>query len=62
MVMNPLISFPAKFSLQFYQKMVEVWALPVVRTALLVAVIVPLALYAYSQRHFVSTLAGAITH
>ncbi len=40
--------------------MVEVWALPVVRTASLVAAIVPLALYAYSQRHFVSTLAGAI--
>jgi multiple sugar transport system permease protein len=40
--------------------MVGVFALPVVRTASLVAAIVPLALYAYSQRHFVSTLAGAI--
>lgn len=40
--------------------MVEVWAIHVVRTASLVAAIVPLALYAYSQRHFVSTLAGAI--
>ena len=36
------------------------YSLPVVRTASLVAAIVPLALYAYSQRHFVSTLAGAI--
>jgi len=40
--------------------MVEVWAIHVVRTASLVAALVPLALYAYSQRHFVSTLAGAI--
>jgi len=40
--------------------MVEVWAIHVVRTASLVAAMVPLALYAYSQRHFVSTLAGAI--
>jgi multiple sugar transport system permease protein len=40
--------------------MADVYALPVVRTASLVAAIVPLALYAYSQRHFVSTLAGAI--
>ncbi len=40
--------------------MVEVWAIHVVRTASLVAAVVPLALYAYSQRHFVSTLAGAI--
>ncbi len=36
------------------------FSLPVVRTAALVAAMVPLALYAYSQRHFVSTLAGAI--
>ncbi|NLE43938.1 MAG: carbohydrate ABC transporter permease [Chloroflexi bacterium] len=40
--------------------MVGVFALPVVRTASLVAAMVPLALYAYSQRHFVSTLAGAL--
>ncbi len=40
--------------------MVEVWAIHVVRTASLVAAVVPLFLYAYSQRHFVSTLAGAI--
>jgi multiple sugar transport system permease protein len=40
--------------------MVGVFALPVVRTASLVAAMVPLFLYAYSQRHFVSTLAGAI--
>jgi ABC-type glycerol-3-phosphate transport system permease component len=40
--------------------MVGVFALPVVRTASIVAAMVPLALYAYSQRHFVSTLAGAI--
>jgi multiple sugar transport system permease protein len=39
---------------------VGVYALPVVRTASLVAAMVPLFLYAYSQRHFVSTLAGAI--
>jgi multiple sugar transport system permease protein len=36
------------------------YSLPVVRTAALVAAMVPLLLYAYSQRHFVSTLAGAI--
>ena len=40
--------------------MVGVFALPVVRTASIVAAMVPLFLYAYSQRHFVSTLAGAI--
>jgi len=39
---------------------VGVYALPVVRTASIVAAMVPLFLYAYSQRHFVSTLAGAI--
>jgi multiple sugar transport system permease protein len=38
----------------------QAYSLPVVRTAALVAAMVPLALYAYSQRHFVSTLAGAI--
>jgi multiple sugar transport system permease protein len=36
------------------------FSLPVVRTASLVAAMVPLLLYSYSQRHFVSTLAGAI--
>ncbi len=36
------------------------FSLPVVQTAALVAAMVPLFLYAYSQRHFVSTLAGAI--
>ena len=36
------------------------YSLPVVRAASLVAAMVPLLLYAYSQRHFVSTLAGAI--
>jgi len=36
------------------------FSLPVVQTAALVAAMVPLLLYAYSQRHFVSTLAGAI--
>jgi multiple sugar transport system permease protein len=40
--------------------MANAYALPVVRTASLVAAMVPLFLYAYSQRHFVSTLAGAI--
>jgi multiple sugar transport system permease protein len=38
----------------------NVYALPVVWTASVVAAVVPLALYAYSQRYFVSTLAGAI--
>jgi multiple sugar transport system permease protein len=36
------------------------YSLPIVRAASLVAAMVPLLLYAYSQRHFVSTLAGAI--
>jgi multiple sugar transport system permease protein len=40
--------------------MVGAFALPVVRSASLVAALVPLFLYAYSQRHFVSTLAGAL--
>jgi len=40
--------------------MVGVFALPVVRTASIVAAMVPLFLYAYSQRHFVSTMAGAL--
>ena len=40
--------------------MAQVYALQVVRTASVVAAIVPLALYAYSQRHFVTTLTGAI--
>ncbi|HOT92019.1 MAG TPA: carbohydrate ABC transporter permease [Anaerolineae bacterium] len=42
------------------QQVADVFALPVVRTAAIVAAMVPLALYAYSQRYFVSTLAGAI--
>jgi ABC-type glycerol-3-phosphate transport system permease component len=40
--------------------MAQVYAIQIVRTASIVAAIVPLALYAYSQRYFVSTLAGAI--
>jgi multiple sugar transport system permease protein len=40
--------------------MAQVYALQVVRTASIVAAMVPLFLYAYSQRYFVSTLAGAI--
>ena len=35
-------------------------ALPVLWTASVVAAMVPLAIYAYSQRYFISTLAGAI--
>jgi multiple sugar transport system permease protein len=38
----------------------DAYALPVVRTSAIVAALVPLGLYAYSQRYFVSTLAGAI--
>jgi multiple sugar transport system permease protein len=38
----------------------QAYSLPVVRTAALVAAMVPLLLYAYSQRHFVTTLSGAI--
>lgn len=42
------------------QMVADAYALPVVRTAAIVAALVPLGLYAYSQRYFVSTLAGAI--
>lgn len=42
------------------QQVADAYALPVVWTAAIVAAMVPLALYAYSQRYFVSTLAGAI--
>jgi multiple sugar transport system permease protein len=42
------------------QQVADAFALPVVWTAAIVAALVPLALYAYSQRHFVNTLAGAI--
>jgi multiple sugar transport system permease protein len=38
----------------------DAFALPVVRAAAVVAALVPLGLYAYSQRYFISTLAGAI--
>ena len=38
----------------------DAFALPVVRAAAILAALVPLGLYAYSQRYFVSTLAGAI--
>jgi len=38
----------------------DAYALPVVRTAAILAALVPLGLYAYSQRYFISTLAGAI--
>ena len=44
----------------FNRMMGHPYSLPVVRTASIVAAMVPLLLYAYSQRHFVSTLAGAI--
>jgi len=36
------------------------YAQPVVIASAIVAAILPLALYAYSQRYFVATLAGAI--
>lgn len=42
------------------QQVADAYALPVVWTAAIVAAVVPLALYAYSQRYFVNTLAGAI--
>jgi ABC-type glycerol-3-phosphate transport system permease component len=42
------------------QQVADAYALPVVWTAAIVAALVPLGLYAYSQRYFVSTLAGAI--
>jgi multiple sugar transport system permease protein len=38
----------------------DAYALPVVRAAAILAALVPLGLYAYSQRYFVQTLAGAI--
>lgn len=38
----------------------DVYARPVVIAASIVAAIVPLALYAYSQRHFVATLTGSV--
>jgi multiple sugar transport system permease protein len=44
----------------FNRMMGHPYSLPVVRTASVVAAMVPLLLYAYSQRHFVSTLSGAI--
>jgi multiple sugar transport system permease protein len=38
----------------------DVFAMPVVRASAILAALVPLGLYAYSQRYFISTLAGAI--
>jgi multiple sugar transport system permease protein len=38
----------------------DAYALPVVRAAAILAALVPLGLYAYSQRYFISTLSGAI--
>ena len=38
----------------------DAFALPVVRATAIVAALVPLGLYAYSQRYFISTVAGAI--
>ena len=42
------------------QQVADAFALPVVWTSAIVASLVPLAVYAYSQRYFVDTLAGAI--
>jgi len=42
------------------QQVADAYALPVVWTSALVASLVPLAVYAYSQRYFINTLAGAI--
>jgi multiple sugar transport system permease protein len=38
----------------------DAFALPVVRATAILAALVPLGLYAYSQRYFISTLAGAV--
>ena len=38
----------------------DAFALPVVRATAILAALVPLGLYAYSQRYFISTLAGAL--
>jgi ABC-type glycerol-3-phosphate transport system permease component len=38
----------------------DAYALPVVRAAAILAALVPLGLYAYSQRYFISTMAGAL--
>ncbi|HOU14405.1 MAG TPA: carbohydrate ABC transporter permease [Anaerolineae bacterium] len=56
---NKRLLMPAIANLN-QQQVADVFALPVVRTAAIVAALVPLALYAYSQKYFVSTLAGAI--
>ncbi|HNT74076.1 MAG TPA: carbohydrate ABC transporter permease [Anaerolineae bacterium] len=56
---NKRLIMPAIANLN-QQQVADVFALPVVRTAAIVAALVPLALYAYSQRYFISTLAGAI--
>ncbi len=56
---NKRLLMPAIANLN-QQQVADVFALPVVRTASIVAALVPLALYAYSQKYFVSTLAGAI--
>jgi len=42
------------------QQVADAFALPVVRATAILAALVPLGLYAYSQRYFISTLAGAI--
>lgn len=56
---NKRLLMPAIATLNQMQ-VADVYALPVVRAAAIVAALVPLALYAYSQRYFISTLAGAI--
>ncbi len=58
--MSGLMNVPGEVSPSpRYILMVGAFALPVVWAASFVAALVPLGLYAYSQRHFVSTLAGA---
>lgn len=56
---NRRLLMPAIATLNQMQ-VADVYALPVVRATAIVAALVPLALYAYSQRYFISTLAGAI--
>ncbi len=38
----------------------DVYARPAVTAAAITAALVPLALYSYSQRHFVATLTGSV--
>ena len=56
---NKRLLMPAIVMLNQLQ-VADAFALPVVRATAILAALVPLGLYAYSQRYFISTLAGAI--